>query len=1035
MSFSKIQDYYRVLDPKIDIESDRVRLANPTAPKSMTQPGVFNKIFETYITRATPGSEILADRDINNDKNKLYYNTVNQLASNPQANFLFPDYWKYSQGDSSNKNQSSNSTLAYNFYKEICGAASDVPPADLTINVLRSPFLSLAFNQVDEVTTFLNHMPAVFASKMVPYFDLEIQFPQLAPETDKRFLNKASLLRFLLGSKDTLSGKPLSAADKSLINAIRTPTEKNSNQDSHFVGMEIFTAPQILTNMDGLNANGDRLNDVKPFLPMASLTSANVQAANAGAGAQISTSAQLEFKIHDKNRLVEFVEVLIPGGLFKVGAVFWLTFGWLAPRGDEHDEYAKFINQKMLTRMAFKFKNHSFSFDATGQVTVTVQLVSQTVDALTKNTIDSADDTNLQKMQNAIAKLKELSKRINEKKRTLGEPNEEIKDVKIFQVINSAANFNKNEIDIPKKTAFDLLNKFEKTVKSGKTLYVGNAATEALDLIKDLKDFYDASELEEIRNASDNYITTRLSSCYNKDSADPFLPSSSKSAYFSQDLIDQIEKVKVDYKKFDEELAKALKEWDGSDFSKKPPSVRPSNYTKSVVSFGKLFSVFCVPVLLKTCKDEGIDELQINFYQFNGSCGPISYHSIAEFPIDIRLFVSQFQSFIEKRGGDALTVGQFVGFIINNAIKDKRSLAYGMQDQYMPYELREKELKRSKDFDDKYTEWMAKYKSFTSPVVTIFSEVKYVEEANSTNVNMLDSIASFVGDYYEKHQQQIKGSSEKKKIKKIHIYDRAASPYNKNLKIFSNEADTQKTNEFIVIPEAEVPEFARAAHTVSGADPDLAAPAILLRGFNSIAIPGFEVPLPGTKNAIDNLSRVIPTGRNVLREYYSNTIPTIEYGVEGTLVKNINIASQTDGLIGTIYIQGGAGKVKSDLTDNGLTMAVNNLPVVASPVQMSMTTAGCPLAQLYQQFYIDMGTGTTIDNAYTATQVQHSFAPGKFETNWTFTYVNGYGQFFTPGNLSKAIKDSFQSPTPARPPRPAKKKTGTPAKPAAPPKK
>ena len=178
------------------------------------------------------------------------------------------------------------------------------------------------------------------------------------------------------GSIDLINTN-LTEADKSLTQISPTPTLSQPESYAYFSGMEMFTTPQTLVNMKGLNANADRLNPVKPFLPLASITGASIQIQNAGTGKFAHKTAKVEIKIHDKARLVEFSEfVRGPAGYRDL--TLWLTYGWLAPRGrGENDVFAKFINENMLTREAFSVKNSSFSFDAVGQVSISLELVSK----------------------------------------------------------------------------------------------------------------------------------------------------------------------------------------------------------------------------------------------------------------------------------------------------------------------------------------------------------------------------------------------------------------------------------------------------------------------------------------------------------------------------------------------------------------------------------------------------------------------------------------------------------------------------------
>jgi hypothetical protein len=157
-----------------------------------------------------------------------------------------------------------------------------------------------------------------------------------------------------------------------------------------------------------------------------------------------------------------------------------------------------------------------------------------------------------------------------------------------------------------------------------------------------------------------------------------------------------------------------------------------------------------------------------------------------------------------------------------------------------------------------------------------------------------------------------------------------------------------------------------------------------------------------TKKVIANANGSF--GRDVLRDYLGNTVPTLMYGTNGTMIKNASLSSQTNGLLGTINLLGGSFKQKSTLTASGLQESANNLPMRLVPAQLSVTSVGCPLAEPYQAFFIDFGTGTTLDNIYTSSQVAHSFSPGRFETSWTFIYSDGYGKFYSATSPAETLK-------------------------------
>jgi hypothetical protein len=102
---------------------------------------------------------------------------------------------------------------------------------------------------------------------------------------------------------------------------------------------------------------------------------------------------------------------------------------------------------------------------------------------------------------------------------------------------------------------------------------------------------------------------------------------------------------------------------------------------------------------------------------------------------------------------------------------------------------------------------------------------------------------------------------------------------------------------------------------------------------------------------------------------------------------------------------------------------------------------GCPVLEYMQQFFVDMGTGTTVDNLYNVTGLTHTLAPGKFTTQIKFTFAEAYAQYEDPQSVSngvaaeisliaKELKDKADAEAknkagPANPPKPTTKDNTT----------
>lgn len=161
------------------------------------------------------------------------------------------------------------------------------------------------------------------------------------------------------------------------------------------------------------------------------------------------------------------------------------------------------------------------------------------------------------------------------------------------------------------------------------------------------------------------------------------------------------------------------------------------------------------------------------------------------------------------------------------------------------------------------------------------------------------------------------------------------------------------------------------------------------------------------------------------KEELQNGVPLITIGTNGSLILNSAVASKTDGSQQAVYLAQ-AMKANPDTgtlapTKNPVAEPDNNLPLRTLPVQLTMTSLGCPIAKLYQKYFVDFFTGTSIDNLYMCTQIQHTLGPGKFTTSWTFMQdTGGYSRFIKP-NLPP-VTPSPDAPA-AQKPKPADTKS------------
>lgn len=838
----------------------------------------------------------------------------------------------------------------------INSAVKDNVPSKLSVFSIRGPSITPAKRGAKQIDFFLNYTPPIVSSQMVPYLDVKFK----TKDTSKENITTPSLIRFLLGSGPTSN---LSKYDKIIQTSDTFKNSEVVDKESSLFGMEMFLMPQTLTNMDALGESRSKLTrlvKVKPFLPFASIEGFDVTVQNAGAGAFAHKKANLKLKIHDKARLAEIAEFIRgSSGFSKV--TIETTYGWSAPsnRRDE-DEYSRFINENMRVTEFWQTSNTQFSFDGSGQVSLNIEMVSQAGKILRNATIAGAD-TGIEKFYNAI-------KTIDSVKKILSGEKDKIFSItatteKFFNAASTTGIFADLNKDQVRKAVAELM---AVAASSGKL----DADTKS-DFDKSLE-FIEKNDWDSIKKDIVSFITEKFKKLPSLDEkSDPFLP----------------RKVK-DY--FPDELIALINDRKNSRVNKIPSGTTKkedlSLSVNGIASFGKVFLDFVLPQIDK----EMCDEVQIFFYGLNDECGYSSGCSIAEFPIDLNVLANAYALKTKELGTKNLQIEVLLSIIYDTHFTDMRSIGFGMNKFYKPWDPAKNgnpELDESKNSER--MQFLQDYGDISFPIIETFTEMVETVE-NSKTV----------------------------KIKRIHIYDKKNSPYSLEQKILDSgdgvytvgnldkgalRRSKKVLSQFFSLEQKSLDELKKFLEDLDKVNLD---PAVRKVADEE------KIKLIKSANGYETIKM---NERGAIKTFLMKKVPTITIGTNGSLIINASVASKTDNLQGAINLANssrGESSARATPSADGLS-DLYELPLRSVPMQVTLTSLGIPTAQLYQKFFIDFNTGTTIDNLYTCSQIQHSITQGKFTTNWTFIYDNGYGKFAAPpsikGILSGEIKDKLQS--------------------------
>ena len=891
-------------------------------------------------------------------------------------------------------------------------------------------------------------------------------------------------------------------------------------------GMELFMSPQSLTNMSTLKSGNNRLMQVKPFLPFASIINFDVSILNAGAGAMATKTAKLQIKVHDKSRIAEFSE-FIKGPAGYATAKIWTSFGWLCPRSiSEEDEYAKLVNDKMFSEDCWTVKNTQFTIAPGGDVTLNLDLVSFGVSNTNRASIQLQDNSYhsyVVEFQRIMEEIEELSRPIKDS--PLGP------DARIVQILNAGAQGNMLPADIKDPTSLvsSVITQYINTGKLDKTAgetLIKNLAT-VLDpyagraQLADVRAKSISGLLSTAALGSDPFIPQRVEkTAPNAPAAAGAKPPNPKptvtespaaqpdSNYFSESLMKEISffynpppppVLTADELRAQKSAGKKAKPAVVDDGKVLATPPRPLiGTTSKVISFGKLFTKLAVPAILNANKDVKVDpnaEIQIIFYALNDECGPVSGQSIAEFPIDLQRLSYALDDTMSIKNKYDFTVQEFLKIVINNQFNDDRSIGYGMLSKglFMPFDKEKPGIaaaEKNSAYETGMAAWQAENSGFRKPMIEMFMETSGVGVNTASRINkVLDANRPAAAlppspvirvHIYDKQNNPrklftqiiemsegfqmgtINGAAVKSALKKSAgiAKDAAAAKATADLKNPSAKRTTgaviapDKAGNTAAKTDIETKEAAIASALKSitdyntkntnatPAERDANQRATLAKLESDLGMPTGTILKTPKGDFITRIDKTL-FGTNGIRAQLSKFAPTLDIGANGTLIKTVQLTSKTDDLMAAANLinimktkPAGAGGSTS-APASGLE-GPGGLPIRTVPAELTMNIVGCPALKLYQQFFIDLGTGTSFDNLYQVKQITHKITQGKFESSLTFMYTNGYGKFTTPPSIqlfladaSKAAQKLRESYTPpGEQPKPA-----VPAKPTVPPEK
>lgn len=878
------------------------------------------------------------------------------------------------------------------------------------------PLLMSGEKNAELLTVFFNSIPTLEFTRATPV--LNIKFFSTRQAIQDRKLSAITLQKFVEGARDIGEPTPSNASLRAFARSNQIPTGSvNGNRrsavnfDTYTVtGLELFRMPQSMQNIEGSKQTENYLAPIiDPFRPLASIKSFGVEVRSAY-GLQGTRTATLEIVLHDRSRMAEFADFVKPD---RFGETFLeVEYGWLHPDTAENvNPYADLLN---LTRSVehFTIITSNFNFDDVGQVNITLNLIGRGTAESTELSI--VGEAASGRIQTQIREIERLSQTINRlgavvfpnRDNNNSEDSTHRREVRGLQGLSAAGDATNNLI--LSREVIQELHRLRSTLNNDRAqnARLRGPATQLRDSIDRLVGTITS---ENAAGPGDNSLLARVSRTLNveiRQILNRINQTGNRNRPTAENFYNDVfltnmpawNSIKRNIgtvrnpprnsrnPNTDNQLPSA----GNNSSSALPADQRPENLTggpSNVFSLGTLVTAFVAKPLAALKNSDGTPkfrEVQLYFYNFNNKAGWMSRCNISQFPVQVSYFVREYGRMRMENASRTvnLSVNEFLNFIASKIVDDVMNPAYGISDLYRINDEGEVEARTDQfqvdgnrgNFDNQMRRIMGQanisgHPDFVPPQVTF--------ETEALPAARVDPSAS------------------SETILKIHVFDKACSPNNiyRELLTLATDNVLGTLSSYPGNPEQREANVL-LARTQEGGNQNVSDLQQNWRNLHNTVVQ--EVG-PSGLGLIDEVGRGLngepvyrfSGGPQRLKEYIMKGMPHIIYGAMGTAIKTAAIGSQSDPALNTINIQRSLNA--SPVQPNG--QQAGGVPLSVYPVELSMTSLGCPILRYGQEIFVDYNTNTSIDNIYFITGLQHKIESGTFETTIKFTAVDAFGRY------------------------------------------
>jgi hypothetical protein len=855
---------------------------------------------------------------------------------------------------------------------------------------VKNPKLVPAARDSGAAGLFMNCIPTLEFSRLQPHLDITLVSPRDGM-SDSGKIQSIGLMQHLIGQSQPSSdvNKSLaSAVDESAVQGMLEAADADAaagGADTQVssadiavstAGMEMFTAPQTLVpHINGqletygdyesfsnvIGDDGEPISSggrrgaaiIDPFRPLMSIEGFAITV-SPSRGMMSHKTAELTLTLHDRSRLSEVAEFVKPD-LYGHSELM-ITYGWSHPDDSASTStdgvrsgnfYGSFLNAMKITEK-YMIVNSSFSFDEVGQVKIKLKLSMKGASNLDTNNIGQGEDveTAVQALQDMVEVIRQLKATAISEASSMG-GGSEARDV-FGESFFSAASDTSRAMTIDEET--------QKALKKYISDNRGASGTTG-ELAGTLENMFGSDgtggAVEALQKTIADAISAKMSHLVSLRTAnkDPF--------------------------------AKTITGNEGST-----KYVNITKRSSKHVSLGALVMYMVGKPLASTKR---FDEIQFIFYPVNDKASYIKDCTTAEIPINMVDFQKTFKE--NTKTSINLPLGRFMSMVGKEFVHNQASEAYGLAALYDTDEEGKKKVKEDLSED---------------PTKLNDEKKKRLEDAYGMEADMEFKMPR-IRFHLEAVPAKETGHDEGRRstILRIHVYDSVCTPHTALGKLMA----ASRSNSLGLLtsaaskaarPATPDTDSDEAEVSVSHADAfyDELQKALdygLLEAVPSLSEDDTSGYDPATQ---PNTYFRVKGGFKALKNFMQASMPTIIYGSTNSAVLSADVASMNNPKLASMNMMRsgmGGGTTAQGARDAGV-------PLQTAPVTLSLTTLGCPVVSYGQSFFVDFGTGTTVDNVFVVSGISHTIQKGKFETKLKMTQVDAFGKYASMmGNVTKAL--------------------------------